>query len=215
MTIYRTMAILQGKSNLPEDRFVNTFHFQDDANGVTNPATVAGIQAALQQFYEEPIAVGGFSVSDFIPSDVVDGTVELRTYNLAHPEPREPAIGSFEALFSAVAPLPTEVATCISFYSERNIPRNRGRIFIGPLSTNAGSAGLAGAGMRPADAFVNTLNAAAARLMTTGHLDPTSTDWGVWSRADLAFKVVTGGWVDNAFDTQRRRGVAATTRASW
>jgi len=32
---------------------------------------------------------------------------------------------------------------------------------------------------------------------------------------DAELRIVTAGWVDNAFDTQRRRGEDASSRLSW
>jgi hypothetical protein len=39
--------------------------------------------------------------------------------------------------------------------------------------------------------------------------------WSVWSRKNANTKLVTGGFVDNAFDTQRRRGEKASGRQTW
>jgi hypothetical protein len=36
--------------------------------------------------------------------------------------------------------------------------------------------------------------------------------WGVWSRSDRAIREIDNIAVDNAFDTQRRRGISATTK---
>ena len=211
MAIYRTMAILQGKSNLPEDRFVNTWHFDTGNPGITPAAFYASVNENLHSFYEDPVEVGGFSVSDFLPSDVINSTIQFRHYDLSENEPREPEIYDGVILPSAVAPLPTEVAVCLSFFGTRNIPRQRGRVFIGPLSQNAGTVGAGGAGLRVADALANTLIAAAARL--DADLAATGVQWVVWSRTSIDAHPVTGGWVDNAFDTQRRRGTQPTGRA--
>jgi hypothetical protein len=42
----------------------------------------------------------------------------------------------------------------------------------------------------------------------------TETTWSlaVYSVADAVAREVTNGWVDNAWDTQRRRGIDATAR---
>jgi len=37
----------------------------------------------------------------------------------------------------------------------------------------------------------------------------------VWSRTDEAVYPIVGGYVDYAFDTQRRRGQAPVARQSW
>ena len=39
--------------------------------------------------------------------------------------------------------------------------------------------------------------------------------WVLWSRANNAMFNVVGGWVDNAFDTIRKRGNAPTARTTW
>jgi hypothetical protein len=39
--------------------------------------------------------------------------------------------------------------------------------------------------------------------------------WVVWSEADQDAGSVFDGWIDNAFDTQRRRGVQASSRTTW
>jgi hypothetical protein len=40
-------------------------------------------------------------------------------------------------------------------------------------------------------------------------------DWCVWSVADQIAVPVANGWIDNAFDVQRRRGVDYTSRTLW
>jgi len=50
-------------------------------------------------------------------------------------------------------------------------------------------------------------------------LAPTETaggwDWVVYSPTNGNTVNVDNGWVDNAFDTQRRRGLAVTARTNW
>ncbi len=107
-------------------------------------------------------------------------------------------------------PLPTEVAACLSYVADRNLPRNRGRIYLGPLGTNAlvTSAGR----VLVSPAFRTALRESAARLQGA---NGQSISWHLYSTVANQMKLITGGWVDDAFDTQRRRGTAPTVRETW
>lgn len=63
--------------------------------------------------------------------------------------------------------------------------------------------------------LVDTLVAATERLVTTVGDVATSTFLGVYSRVDGLIRPITSGWVDNEFDTQRRRQRDATARTEW
>jgi hypothetical protein len=45
--------------------------------------------------------------------------------------------------------------------------------------------------------------------------DTSGPRWCVLSQVDAQLKIVTAGWVDNAFDTVRKRGERADVRYSW
>jgi len=112
-------------------------------------------------------------------------------------------------------PLPPEVALCLSFQGERlsgqEQRRRRGRVYFGPLgnavvSTNA----------RPAAGFVQDLEDFAIELASElAGLTQPGVLWSVWSTTDTESVAITDGWVDDEFDTQRRRGRAYTTRNTW
>lgn len=94
---------------------------------------------------------------------------------------------------------------------DRPRQRHSGRVFLGPLLPEAVSLG-ANSKARPDTAFRTAILDAAERLqdelIAEGHR------WSVWSRADAVFRDVSIVQVDDAFDTQRRRGVAPTSRTS-
>lgn len=114
-----------------------------------------------------------------------------------------------------------ELAACLSFHADyttdvefgvgtRPRARDRGRVYLGPLDTNAKSEDAT-----THEAFVslaarNAFAAAAVRLGADA--DP---GWAVWSRSNAAMSLVVGGWIDNAFDVQRRRGNKATSRTTF
>jgi hypothetical protein len=94
------------------------------------------------------------------------------------------------------------VSLCLSYFSERNLPRFRGRLFIGPWNF---------AEERPNTSAINSLMTLATGLAAVGGID---VDWGLWSPSRNAFSKITNVWVDNEWDTQRSRGLRATTRTA-
>jgi len=113
--------------------------------------------------------------------------------------------------------LPFEVALACSYYSlQPGVPRgrSRGRIYIGPLNYGAGTITLhSGAPPTPASSFMEELGTAAAELH--GALGSYDVTWGVYSRVDEVLYPIEHGYIDNEFDTQRRRQVDATDRQLW
>lgn len=142
-------------------------------------------------------------------------TVEVRLYDLEDDEPRQPkAIAKATGLAGGGAG-PREVALCLSFASDtpsgQPPARRRGRIYLGPFSQ-------ANLNERPAQSLRETCLALADRLANIGGVD---VDWSVFSPTtlalaqgdyDLAFFPVKRSWVDDAWDTQRSRGLPPTVR---
>jgi hypothetical protein len=121
---------------------------------------------------------------------------------------------------SSTTDLPSEIALALSFHADlTGIPEHsgglrprasrRGRIYLGPFC-NMGvvTDPVTGRTSVPTQMQTDIKQAAhALRVAEPG--------WCVWSRklAD-AFPVV-GGWVDDAWDTQRRRGEDPISRSLW
>lgn len=134
-----------------------------------------------------------------------------------------------------LSPLPSEVACCLSFKNMTSgatpPARRRGRIFFGPL----GPAAIDDTGdiARPIQRLQDTLHSAGSTMRDA--LTANGTPWVVYSRpyegraageavrADgtplpaIAARLgsslpVTHLWIDNAFDTIRKRGERATAR---
>lgn len=209
---FRVQATFSRPSGLPEDQVINTFYFQG-AGDVVQAAAEAF--TALEEFYRQPVAPATAGLTSFL--GIVD-SLEYRVYDLDDPEPRQATIQQSTWSGASGAPLPAEVAMVMSFYSERNLPRNRGRIFLGPLltTTMAGFSSSA-SDVRPTSTFLTAVVAAGARLRDRTDL----TNLGRWSTNNLlapapqtgrVLRTVTDVWCDNAYDTQRRRGADATAR---
>jgi hypothetical protein len=97
------------------------------------------------------------------------------------------------------------VALCLSYYSENNVPKRRGRLFV-PIAVLRSTPGL-----RPDSAQRTKALDLGGLLANAGGAN---IDWGVWSRTDGAFHPTTNSWVDDEWDTMRSRGLRATTRST-
>lgn len=201
MALARVQVTMLGSSGLPEDSFVNTLHWNGD--GLPDWETWAGDLAdAVRGAY---VTLGG--TVPFYPNGTVSRGFQVRVYN-PEDEGGPPVIVSGTLPSRAESPMPTECAAVLSFFSESNRPRRRGRIYLGPLTFAALPTGQA-----RFDTVVRTaLTTFAQQLEAFGG---SSYAWSVYSRADDVHYPITGGWIDNAPDTQRRRGLASTVRTTW
>jgi len=213
--VIRAMVVLESATGLPRDRCVNVFHFLPGGTTV-QPVDFSDIQLMLADFFTH-VHTNGHSVGEYI-SPVMSRTAnasKVKCYDLGTALPRVLHEGTFTLPTAQASSfgLPEEVACTASFYSDRNIRRQRGRVYIGPLISNSIQT------TTPVSVHSNlsaTLNLAAQRLKAaTAASQVPGPEWAVLSRKDLQARSVTAGWVDNAFDTQRRRGPRSTARASW
>lgn len=88
--------------------------------------------------------------------------------------------------------------------------RRTGRVYIGPCNSLATA--LAAQAARPHQVFRDTLLAAALKLDADLGAAAADYDLGVWSRADAGVRAIEAVSIDDAWDTQRRRGVDPTER---
>lgn len=199
MPLVRCTVTLRMDSGILEDFPTNTWWFDDD-DGTTEPA----IETELIGFYD--------SVRPYFPTSMEQNGHTFEWYRESDPPPRAPIRTTVWNLTSnpSGTPLPSEVALCCSFQADRisGVPqaRRRGRVYIGPLSTVA-----LGTDGRPAATFVTAMVNAGNDLVDAS-VASTTWKWSVFSRVLGTGSEVTNGWVDNAFDTQRRRGIAPSAR---
>jgi len=227
--IIRAQVTVHLDGGLPETDVVNTFVFDADENNYATPeAVIPDLMTRLEAFY----AV----VDGFYPQQVAP-TADVRLYNLRDAKPRAP-IGTDTialTLTDALDSLPTEVALCLSYEGERgsgiDMSHRRGRIYIGPLS--AAFSVSTTSGPRVADANCQALADAGQDLRGVG----TGLRWAIYSPTLHEGRPATAGgtnrppkpaiephsiddsvndvvktWVDDAFDTQRRRGRKALSK---
>lgn len=138
----------------------------------------------------------------------------VKIYDIAAARPNYPLFERTFNLTSApgTVEMPEEVALCISYAntSAVTIPRGRrrGRIFISGWQESANTDG------RPTSTAINNSLTAFTDYVTTFNALGTL-DASIWSRVNESTQPIQTAFVDNEWDTQRRRGGRATSRATW
>jgi len=221
-TLIRTQVTLVNDTGVPRDVATNTWHFWTTASGESGIATQAGAcHAALEVFYN---AIGNYL------SDSLSDVIHMKSYDLTDLEPRSPILtstGTIDPLGETGQGLPNEVAICLSYHADVgsgvNVRRRRGRLYLGPLdlgvlATRSGDAQiLAGARDDIADAAVQIWDSLALFDSVWSVFSPTTAGappWDVGTLDSSSFPVVAG-YIDDAFDTIRSRGVEAGDRTTW
>lgn len=233
----QAVVTIPHRSGLPEDHVSNTWAIQTAA--AWNPSTEVGeITIPLFAFYNVQVGANP-TVANWLSPELnrTAGQMTIEIYAIDTPAklaggPKgSPIASDFSTLAAAAAgnAMPGEVAFCLSYRNtsppippeqapdgpdvgtlpDRPNSRRRGRIYLGPLNATAGSAGSFGE-LRPNALFAIQVRGAAQRLQD--ELQANGHGWSVWSRQDGQMNLVDQLSTDDAFDTQRRRGVAATSR---
>lgn len=208
LTNYLVRTILTADTGLPSDAFVNDWCVQGDET--SGPAMLD----AFDDFFN--LADGPFILCGAL-SDLVDHGegIDVQVYEIDLPsgELGSPVAVTNLPFFTASTgdPLPPEVALCTSFAANTppgvNPQRCRGRVYLGPFTEGHNGGG------RPSSDLVIRIRNITKRLDDA--LIGAGATLAVWSRADHAVRPVVRGWVDNEWDTQRRRGREATSRNTW
>lgn len=190
---------LRTTDNLPENFVQNQFCIGGPGGAD------ADLLAAVKVFYDVLDSVT-------MPAKIAQNGHIVKRYDLPGTPPNYP---TFESTFNlGTAPtsdtLPSEAALCLSFEGER-VPgefqaRKRGRVFIGPLRSTTNNDG------RPATATKTALLNAGEAFYDAVDAITDAGEWSVWSTVDQVAYPIVRCWVDDAFDTQRSRGVPVTSK---
>lgn len=221
-------------SGNPADEIQNDFAF--DLAGALDSAAADAIETWLTSFYNTVQVIPGTDAAPatYLSSAVsrTAGAASISMYDITGFEDGSPhgsplfvrnwTVGATTG--TSANRLPEEVAIKLSIHGDldgivekqtnplpppafiRPAARRRGGIYLGPLPLYALASP---SDPRPSTDLKDTLAAAAAFLLGE------APEWSVWSRADATLYPVVGGWIDNAFDTQRRRGPEMTSRVLW
>jgi len=187
MPIWKLQTQIWSDSTLPRDSFVITPHFNDQ-----------GVGSDPQQLCEDLAAVIDTWVG--LPHQIT-----VKAYDAQGTVPVFPAgEATINTGASSASATPREVALCLSFYGGRNLPRQRGRLYLpapylGPTAA------------RPTLAQMNKVGTLAAGFADLGGVD---VDWCVFSRTTDTAHAITNWWVDDEWDTVRSRGLRTVTRVT-
>lgn len=186
MPVWKMQVAWSVTTSLPRDRMVITPHF-NDSGALTDPQNLCeDLADALETWAGS------------------DGELRVVAYDAQGTPPvfpqgeviRRP--GTFKSMAT-----PRELAMCLSFYSERNLPRQRGRLYIPSWAAGGGL------GLRPTAVQQEKLGDLAGIFTNLGGAD---VDWCVYSPTTDTAMPVTNWWVDDEWDIIRSRGLRSTGR---
>lgn len=212
----RVQTVLKPTSNISKDFVTNTMHFRIDHDGEGAVAPdrsvndmINEVLDALETFYNNMggAIFGGLSQTGH----------NFKVYRLDEPEPRFPRLErTWDFTFiPATAMLPAECAIVASFESFEapgfKQASRRNRIYLGTLAAATSS----NAGRIEDSVRTDIADAMVALFDDQDGAGFTGWTWIVYSPTLDTWAPVKAGHVDNAFDTQRRRGVSSTFRSTW
>lgn len=229
MVILRVQLELPATSGIGRDTVIWDSAWDTGSNTIS--VSVPDIRGAFEAFLTNIISGPAHSLGNYLGKSI-SRTVypTMRTYDITghldgsaagSPVDVRPLLALVPTETGGHDDLPTEVAACLSYHRAygsdpefgpggvRPKNRDRGRIFIGPLSGLAMET-LTASNPTLSSTFRATLAGATAPLLGTS--DAT---WVQWSRADASVAPVVGGWIDDAPDIQRRRGQDPLSRTLW
>jgi len=204
VTILRAQVILGSDSALPKDVSVNTFHF--DTTVPYDTASAQSVIDRLRVFYN--------AIKSDLSQTLNPALCTVKIYDLSDIKPRVPREHqSLNLDLVGNSSHPREVALVLSFEAARQSGsvqrRRRNRVYLGPLSV-IGT--VSGADFRPPTALLDEIASAAGTLKANASL---GIQWVIRSQVGNFVAPVANGWLDNAFDTQRRRGADPTSRSTF
>lgn len=192
----------------PTNVAVNVWSFE--APDDTTPVLLQ-IQSFLSVFYS--------GLTDWYSPCLSMDVANIKMYRRSDLEPRAPIFdnsGSFGITNQTNEPLPEEVAAVMSFrgvrISGQPQARHRGRLFLGPLGSQVCELGSNGRSVISRD-FIDTVVSSyldAAEELSSAGLQQT-----IWSKTNGEAYPAVEWWMDDSFDTQRRRGPASSFKQPW
>lgn len=207
MPVYQFQNIFAGPSGLAEDVFVNTWHFKTDAVVVGD---FDNVRDMLKDFYTSIPGTGSPLCTHY--PNILNTTATVKAYNLDDPKPRQPAYTSTYGpiTWGSGSPLPFEVALCMSFEAAPTSgiaqARRRNRVYLGPFRSS-----VADTDGHPLDSVLTSVVTQGEKLKQAADAS-ISWDWVVFSPTNDEPYSIKRLWCDDAWDTQRRRGLRETKR---
>lgn len=200
MPLLRSQIIRQALQNdVPKDWTVNTVYHRNDSAGGLLPVDYQNHANQLRDLFAGKNTTSG---STFV--DYATGLVTVKVYDMTDTEPRpvRATANNLTGLSYATTLGPRLLACCLSFYGTRNLPRQRGRIYVGPYTPSASE--------RPSSNQINRALDLGHGLFDIGGANVTHV---VWSQTGQAQHDVTDYWVNDVWDVHRSRNPKESTRS--
>jgi hypothetical protein len=220
MAHYMAQVALAADTNLPRDVAVNTWHFESDPEGVSHVTIAELIAELVADVYRRVAPPNTQTVASLLSASLATSGHRCKVYDMSTLPPHEPLANlAFTVPATGGNAAPAEVALCLSYKADPAPPipaaRLRGRIYFGPFALD-GSKIFDSATGRPistgAGNVVDTILNAVEDMSDRLYASPSIINWSTWSKAGGVLAPVTSMYIDDAWDTQRRRGPAPTTR---
>lgn len=224
MAITRATVRLNMKSGLPEDSAINVWHFEH-AEPLSDVISL-DIADGLNTFYQGIDQYYSQAVSRVTSAH----SISFAAVSVGSPGPGDDTVTSpqfienLDLVASApggTIPLPAEVAACLSFHGDytglsesgvggiRPRSRKRGRLFLGPFNSGVVNER---ATTSVSELFVTFQTAVLDAYEAMVAAISASTPHVIYSPTLGSATQITHTWIDNAFDTVRSRGEAASSR---
>lgn len=190
MTDIRMLVSWGVGAKVTEDWFSNTLYFAED-----NVGTEPDYQDLANDVVAAYQAIG-----------CTDGCkIEVRAYNMADAKPRPEKAYATATKTGVRKTGSPQTALCLSYFSERNLPSQRGRVYLGPYTITSD---------RPTVAQRQETLALGVAL---GNVGGANVDWSVYSptkasRGQDPTMSISDAWVDDSWDVIRSRKLRSTTR---
>lgn len=179
-------------SGKPEDAFTNTLYFNITQESPIDPPD-------WQQLCTDLAAVYRSAGANFVRGR----ELQVRAYDMADAKPRPLKAIATSAPVGTAPTAPAQVAVALSYYADRNLPRQRGRIYTGPWTCTSELVDTA------------TINALVSLANGFFNLGGVNVDWSLYSPTTGEHTRINHGWVDNSWDIIRSRKVDATLRTTF
>lgn len=208
----RSQFILPHSTNIARDVVTNTMHWLGDGLAPLN-LQADEIADRLQAFYNTIYGTNDMMGGYLLPNDC-----QVLVFDLDDPTPRIPEVRDVvitaDTLSTSI--VPAEVAIVLSYHAapESGVPRQRlhNRIYLGGLGNGA----LVSASFNTPKVSAAARSQIATAATNLAGANTSVLEWVQRSMTPtLTNRSISGGWIDNEPDTQRRRGQDSTDRSLW
>ena len=181
-------------ADVPADYCVHNLYFM--TQGTPSPGDWTALVGNVTSVIFSKVGFGGST-----PWTLYGGRAgTTKAYNLADPKPRPVmAMTTYTPTTWETAPLgPRALCSCLSYYSGRNLPHFRGRIYIGPFLSSQSTE-------TPSNAIMSQIADLGHGLFNVATMGALSWQHSVHSTVTNQTNVATNYWTNDRWDVQHSR----------